>query len=99
MNQITTYDFDIVSAFKNLMEDYAVGCVYDENIGKQEEEAILESDRVLDESYVRELIFLIDRMAQIDKDYIKMYNYLAFARTLSMMIGWESQAAYYLCGC
>ena len=95
MNQITTYDFDIVSAFKNLMEDYAVGCVYDENIGKQEEEAILESDRVLDESYVRELIFLIDRMAQIDKDYIKMYNYLAFARTLSMMIGWESQAAYY----
>jgi hypothetical protein len=24
-----------------------------------------------------------------------MYNYLAFARTLSMMIGWESQAAYY----
>ena len=95
INQITTYDFDIISAFKNLMEDYAVGCVYDENIGQQEEEAILESDRVLDESYVREMIFLIDRMAQIDKDYIKMYNYLAFARTLSMMIGWESQAAYY----
>lgn len=95
INKITTYDFDIISAFKNLIEDYAVGCVYDENIGQQEEEAILESDRVLDESYVREMIFLIDRMAQIDKDYIKMYNYLAFARTLSMMIGWESQAAYY----
>lgn len=95
INKITTYDFDIISAFKNLIEDYAVGCVYDENIGQQEEEAILESDRVLDESYVREMIFLIDRMAQIDKDYIKMYNYLAFARTLTMMIGWESQAAYY----
>ena len=36
----------------------------------------MESDRVLDESYVREVIFLIDRMALIDKDYIKIYNCL-----------------------
>ena len=26
---------------------------------------------------------------------VEGYNYLAFARTLSMLIGWESQAAYY----
>ena len=94
MNHITTCDFNIVSAFRNLMEYYAVGRI-SEDISQQEEEEILESDRVLDESYVRELIFLIDRMAQTDKDYIKIYNYLAFARTLSIMIGWESQAAYY----
>ena len=45
-------------------------------VTQQEEEDILESDRVLDESYVREVIFLIDRMALIDKDYIKIYNCL-----------------------
>lgn len=94
INEVTAYDFDMNSAFRNLMEDYAVGRI-SENITQQEEEDILESDRVLDESYVREVIFLIDRMALIDKDYIKIYNYLAFARTLSMLIGWESQAAYY----
>lgn len=94
MNQMTSCDFNIISAFRNLMAYYAVGRI-SEDISQQEEEEILESDRVLDESYVRELIFLIDRMAQTDKDYIKIYNYLGFARTLSIMIGWESQAAYY----
>jgi hypothetical protein len=94
ITEITAYDFDMTSAFRNLMEDYSVGKI-SENISSQEEEDILESDRVLDESYVREVIFLIDRMAIIDKDYVKSYNYLAFARTLCMLIGWESQAAYY----
>ncbi len=94
MNEVTAYDFDMNSAFRILMEDYAVDKI-SESISEQEEEDILESDRVLDESYVREVIFLIDRMALIDKDYVKAYNYLAFARTLSMLIGWESQAAYY----
>ena len=91
---LTTYDFDFNSAFRILMEDYAVGKI-SEDISFQEEEEILENDRVLDESYVREVIFMIDRMALIDNDYVKSYNYLAFARILSMLIGWESQAAYY----
>ena len=94
INELTQYDFDMNSAFRILMEDFAVDRI-SEGISQQEEEDILESDRVLDESYVREVIFLIDRMALIDKDYVKSYNYLAFARTLSMLIGWESQAAYY----
>ena len=94
MTDVTSYDFDMTSAFRILMEDYSVGKI-SENISSQEEEDILESDRVLDESYVREIIFLIDRMAIIDKDYVKSYNYLAFARTLCLLIGWEAQAAYY----
>ena len=94
MEAFTAYDFDLNSAFRNLMETYAVDRI-SEDFTQQEEEDILESDRVLDESYVREVIFLIDRMALIDKDYVKAYNYLAFARTLSMLIGWEAQAAYY----
>ena len=91
---VAQYDFDMNSAFRILMEDNAVDRI-SESISQEEEEDILESDRVLDESYVREVIFLIDRMALIDKDYVKSYNYLAFARTLSMLIGWEAQAAYY----
>ena len=94
MEAFTAYDFDLNSAFRILMENYAVDRI-SEDFTQQEEEDILESDRVLDESYVREVIFLIDRMALIDKDYVKAYNYLAFARTLSMLIGWEAQAAYY----
>ena len=55
MNEVTAYDFDMNSAFRILMEDYAVDKI-SESISQQEEEDILESDRVLDESYVREVI-------------------------------------------
>lgn len=91
---VASYEFDINSAFKNLMEDFAVG-KKTETLSSQEEEQLLENDKLLDESYVREIIYLIDRMALIEKDYLKDYNYLGFARILSILIGWESQAAYY----
>ncbi len=89
-----TYDFDLNTAFKNLMEDCSVGKI-PEKITQQEEEQILESDKVIDESYVKEVIFMIDRMALIDTEYVKSFNYLGFARILCLLIGWESQAAYY----
>ena len=88
------YDFDLSTAFKNLMEDYSVGNIQ-EAITEQEEEQILKSDKLIDESYVREVIYMIDRMALIDSEYVKSFNYLGFARTLCLMIGWESQAVYY----
>ncbi len=91
---VASYEFDINSAFKNLMEDFAVG-KKKETPSSQEEEQLLENDKILDESYVREIIYLIDRMALIENDYLKDYNYLGFARILSILIGWESQAAYY----
>lgn len=94
INELTSYDYDLSSAFKILMEDMSVGKI-PEPLTDQEDEQILETDKVLDESYVREVVFLIDRMAILDKDYVKSYNYLAFARILCMLIGWESQAAYY----
>ena len=94
INELISYDFDLNSAFKNLMKDMAVGRV-EETMTMQDDELILDNDRVLDESYVREVIFLIDRMAFLDKDYVKSYNYLGFARVLCLIIGWESQAAYY----
>ena len=94
INELASYDFDHGSAFRNLMEDISVGRI-PEPLAEQEDEQILETDKVLDESYVREVIYLIDRMAILDKDYVRSYNYLAFARILCMLIGWESQSAYY----
>lgn len=94
INDFVSYDFDLNSAFRSLMQKCSVGKI-PENITQQEEQQIMESDKVLDESYVKEVIFLIDRKALVDKDYVKSYNYLGFARLLSLLIGWESQAAYY----
>ena len=54
-----------------------------------------QSDIILDATYVKELIRAIDRMAYIDADYVRSYNYLAFARALCKMIGWDPQATYY----
>lgn len=88
------YDFNLNTAFKNLMEDCSVGKV-PENISEQEEKQIMESDKLINESYVRGIISMIDRMALIDSEYVKSYNYLGFARILCLLIGWESQAAFY----
>lgn len=94
INNLVEYDFDLSTAFKDLMARFSVGKI-PEAITDRDEEEILESDKLIDESYVREMIFMIDRMALIDSDYIKSFNYLGFARILCLMIGWESQAAYY----
>lgn len=92
---IGPHEFSLSEAFKTLMKKVAVGSIPEPLNEQEDEEQILEPDKVLDESYVRELIYIIDRLAILDKDYIKSYNYLAFARLLSMLIGWEGQASYY----
>ena len=89
-----SYDFDLTTAFKNLMEHCSVGQIPD-NTTLQEEEQILESDKLFDESYVKSVIYMIARMALVEPEYVKSYNYLGFARILCLLIGWESQAAYY----
>jgi hypothetical protein len=43
-----SYDFDLNTAFKNLMEDGSVAKI-PENISEQEEDQILESDKLIDE--------------------------------------------------
>ncbi len=85
-------EFDINTAFKRLMENSSVGRI-PETISQEEQE--FESDNLIDESYVREVIYMIDRMALLDTEYVKSYNYLGFARIMCLLIGWESQAAYY----
>lgn len=49
----------------------------------------------MDYEYVAELINIIDRMAVLDNDYIKTYNYLAFARLLTYLVKDSDAAVYY----
>ena len=86
--------FDVSESFKTLLNRCAIDYI-SETIAPNDEEQILESDRLLDESYVKELIFMIDRMALLEKDYMRAFNYLGFARVGCLLIGWEEQAAYY----
>ena len=85
--------YDLYVSFKHLMRNMAVGNVSETT--DQQEEYIQESDRMIDDTYVREIISMIDRMATLETDYIKSYNYLGYARMLSMLTGWESQTAYF----
>lgn len=54
-----------------------------------------EVDRELDDDYVRQIILFIDRLAMIDSDYIKSYNYLWFCYIMCRMIGRNDLATYY----
>lgn len=89
-------------AFHKLLLDYALPeaeadpqdrQAVDDDSGNDED--FEQNDRLLDASYVKELVRLLDRMADIDAEYVKSYNYMAYARTLCRLIGWEAQADYY----
>lgn len=86
-------DFDICDAFTNLMRSHADGNVVEE---ETEMVDVVEDDvNLLTVADVRELIYMIDRISILEDEYINSYNYLAFARILCIMIGWEKQATYY----
>lgn len=86
-------DYYLQDAFKTLMRDYAFEAEEEETA--MEEEDLQTNDRILDDAYMKEIIRVIDRVAIIDNEYVKSYNYLGFARILCMMIGWGKQAEYY----
>lgn len=94
----------ISQAFHNLMLNYGYSESYENRrpekpAGKDESETDVadfeHNDRMLDAAYIKELIRLIDRRAFTDADYVRSYTYLAFARVLCRMIGWDTQASYY----
>lgn len=87
--------FNMNESFHFLMNELAIDEVDSATVETEED---VETDRILDISYIRQLIYIIDRIATLDNndnDYIKAYNYLGFARMLSLLIGWEEQATYY----
>ena len=46
-------------------------------------------------SYIHEIISIINRMAVIEKDYVASYNYLSFARILTLILGDTDRATFY----
>lgn len=95
VNSLVHQHFNVNESFHFLMEQVAEGEV--NPVASTDSDAI-ETDRILDTAYVRQLIYIIDRISTLDNndnEYLKAYNYLGFARMLSLLIGWEEQAAYY----
>lgn len=85
--------FDVGDAFHELMIAHANGA--EETPATVDERDFEQNDRILDVPHVKELVRIIDRLAVIDSEYVKAYNYLGFVRVLCRMVGWEDQAAYY----
>lgn len=86
-------DFSITEAFHYLMQEYAIDQI--EDTSSVTDRDILDSDNFMNVAEVHELIYMIDRISILDNEYVKSYNYLAFARILSLMTGMENKAAYY----
>lgn len=84
-------------AFANLMFSYNGFCFpngEDRVALLEDEDEDLHLDSI-DINSVRELIRIIDRVATLEKDSVKMYNYLEFCRILGRLIGDSTVADYY----
>lgn len=88
-----TENFTVRDAFETLIMNYADDKVYKMESAPKEEEQ--QQEVMMDYEYVSELINIIDRMAVLDKDYIRTYNYLAFARLLTLLVKDTDSAMYY----
>lgn len=56
-------------------------------------------DEPLDESRVGELMNIIARLADLQTDMVKAYNYFWFARLIAEILGLDAQATYYARRC
>lgn len=54
-----------------------------------------EMDETLSDTKLGEIMHIIARMADLEKDMVKAYNYFAFAQLLADILGLEAQALYY----
>lgn len=94
---------NLVKVFSRLIGDYAASTqdtttdapAEEEQTPEQKIDECYQNDRMLDAAYVKEVVRIIDRMAFTDTDYVRSYNYLAFARVLCRLVGWNGQAEYY----
>lgn len=90
MRQILN-NFTVMDAFANLIDNYADEKVYEDIEEKEEEQQEVQ----MDESYVLELLHIIDRKAVLDQDYIRTFNYLNVARFIAMMLDRIELVQYY----
>jgi hypothetical protein len=87
--------FSLRSAFENLILNYAEDRVYETKEKEEEEKEIVQPEVMMDDTYLKELIYIIDRKAVTDDNYVNTYNYLAFARLLTMLVKDKDHAQYY----
>lgn len=83
--------FTVQDAFADLIYSYSEERVYEEAEEKEE----VHQEILLDESYILEMVHLMDRRAVLDSDYIRTYNYLNLARIMAMLIARMDLADYY----
>lgn len=79
-------------AFMNLVNNYADDVLDIDDDDRLEE--VIQEDAELTPSYVKELIFLLDRQAAIEPT-IRSFNYLGAARLLAMTINDKQMIDYY----
>ncbi len=92
--------YDMRNSFKNLLDIYGQAEPMDKNAitddGKNEEGDIDSDDNVISDEYAQELIHLVDTHAMMEKDYIKMYNYLALAKVMCHITDKYDEEEYFV---
>lgn len=84
-------------AFSKFLYNISDGQVLDYTPSQEDEEEEEDYQFVgMEEDCVRELIRIIDRVATLESNYIKVFNYLSFCRIMALLLGDEELAEYYL---
>lgn len=87
--------FDIRDAFKALLDWYGMEVDSAKEVSDEENDNVEQEDNVIPYEYAIELIHLVDTHAMVEKDYIKMYNYLALAKVMCHIIDKYDDEEYF----
>lgn len=90
-----TPKFNRQAAFFNFLDNYSGNRVLEEETQPEDEEDDMQLVAMEYEN-VRELIRIIDRVATLENNHVRMYNYLSFCHLLSVIIGDTTMADYYV---
>ena len=85
-------NFTVSDVFADLIASYAGDCVYEEEEVDKEDSS---TEAMLEDSYMMELIYIIDSVGMLEKDRKDTYNYLAMARIMALLSGQDDMADYY----
>lgn len=84
-------NFRVLDAFANLIDGFSDEKVFE----LEEEKEVVHQEVLMDESYVTELVHIIDRKAMLEQDYVKTYNLLNVARIIALLVEKTELANYY----
>ena len=86
--------FSVNDAFHNLIQ-YSALRAYEEVKEEENEPEEIEEEDILENKYVEEIMYIIDRYASVEKDYIKIYNYYGVCRLMASILKLDEKAMYY----